>query len=88
MESSPGWLSEAPGQVLQPLGPRGPPWEVRGRRQRPLTTGGSLLLCQRVIRVGFCLLLNHWLGLVGLVVLGGDQLHQALVAHVGHLLDA
>lgn len=60
---------------------------MRGGWQRLLTIDCPLLLCQRVVRVGVCLPLHHWLQLVRLVVLRGDQLHQALVAHIGHLLD-
>ena len=73
---------------LWPLALWCPPWEVRDRKQSLLTTACPLLLGHGVLGVGVCLPLHHWLWLIRLVVLRGDQLHQALVAHVGGLLDA
>lgn len=53
-----------------------------------LTTGRPPWLCWGIIGVWLCLFGRSWPGLVRLVVLRSDQLHKALVAHIGRFLDA
>ena len=99
---SPAWLSPELGAETQEQpwpaegdptsssptsGPPGPSLGGGGGRQSPLTAGCPLLRGCAVLGAGACLLLHRRPGLVGLVILGGDQLHQALVADVGYLLN-
>lgn len=82
------WLAEGDPTSSSPTsGPPGPSLGGGGGRQSPLTAGCPLLRGCAVLRAGACLLLHRRPGLIGLVVFGGDQLHQALVADVGYLLD-